>query len=133
MAAVGSYYEREMLDWALGGSSPVRPATWAVGLSLGAPNATSASELATGSGVTRQTVAFSSASFAGGTGSGWNVGAMTFGPVSAGCTISAMQVWDNTISGSGNMMFFGALATARTLGTGDSIVFAASALVITLS
>ncbi len=131
MAAIGAYAEKAMLDWVLGGATPTRPASWGVGLSVGTPTSVSGSEIATGSGYTRQVVAFAAAASPAGSAS--NTGAMTFGPFSTGCTVQALQVWDTTAATAGNMLWYGLLATARTLGAGDSLVINAGALTITLS
>lgn len=131
MAAISAYAEKAMLDWVLGGAAPTRPTTWTIGLSVGTPTSVSASEIATGSGYTRQTVAFNAAASPAGSGS--NAGAMTFGPFSSGCTVQALHVWDTSAATVGNMLWYGLLATARTLGAGDSLVINAGALTITLT
>jgi hypothetical protein len=58
---------------------------------------------------------------------------MTFGPGLTAATFSGLQLWDTSAATSGNMVFYGTLATPRTLGVGDSLVIAAGALVITLA
>jgi hypothetical protein len=120
-----------LLDWHLGGATPTRPSTRAVGLSLGTPSSVSASEMATGEGVTRQTVVYSAAVAAGQ--SAVNSNAFTFGPFSSARTVVGLQVWDHATTGNGTMWWYGTLATARTLGVGDSLVFNASSLVHTLT
>jgi hypothetical protein len=131
MAGISTYTMKAMLDWDLGGAAPTRPSSWAVGLSLGAPTSVSASELATGSGANRQQVTFGAAASPAGSAS--NANAMTFGPFSGACTVSALQVWDTSGATGGSYHWFGALATARTLGVGDSLVFNVGSLVITLA
>jgi len=120
-----------LLDWNLGGATPTRPSTRAVGLSIGTPSSISASEMATGEGVTRQVVVYNSAIAAGM--SAANSGAFTFGPFSSARTVAGLQVWDHGTTGNGTMWWFGTLATARTLGVGDSLVFNAGSLVHTLT
>jgi hypothetical protein len=133
MAAIGSYYEVLALNYLLNTTAVTRPTTWGMNLSLGAPNATSASEIATGSGITRQTVGFGTAIFGGGIGTASNSSAVTFGPINTAGTISGAQLWDSTASsGAGNMLFYGTLASARTMASGDSISFAIGALSCTL-
>jgi hypothetical protein len=133
MAGVSAYAEKAMLDWVLGGATPTRPDSilHSIGLSLGVPTSVSASELATGSGANRQPSNFGAAASPAGSAS--NATAMTFGPFSAGATVSGLQVWDTNSPTGGNMLWYGTLATARTLGAGDSLVFAVGALVITLA
>ncbi len=132
MGAVAAYAEKAVLDWLLLGATPTRPGTNAVGLSLGAPSSTSGSEITTASGYARQTCGFNAAASPGG--SVTNTNAMTFGPFSGACSISGLQVWDTILTlNSGNMLWYGLLATARTLGVGDSLVIASGALTISLA
>lgn len=134
MAGISAENAKLMLDWSLGGATPTRPTagSQAVGLSTGVPTSVSSFEVATGSGVTRQIAGFAAAASPAGSAS--NGSAMTFGPFSGACTISSLHVWaTNASAAAANMLYYGALATARTLGVGDSLVFNAGALVITLS
>lgn len=131
MAAIGAAWEKGLLDYALKGDTSVKAAAWAVGLTIGSPSSVSGSEIATGCGYTRQTATFVAAASPAGSAS--NSVAMTFGPFSTGCTVSGLHVWDTSAATSGNMIFYGLLATARTLGVGDSLVINAGALVITLA
>ncbi len=129
MAGKSSYLEKAVLDWSLGGAAPTRPTIWGVGLSLGAPTSISGSEVGTGSGWTRQTVTMNAAASPAGSSS--NSNAMTFGPALTAATMSGIQVWDTLAATVGNMLWYGVLATPRTLGVGDSLVIAAAALIIT--
>lgn len=131
MAGVSAYQEKALLDFSLKGSTASLPGAWGVGLSFGVPSSISGSEIATGSGYTRQTVTFVAAASPAGTAS--NSSAMTFGPVTAGATMSGITLWDTVVATSGNLLWYGTLATARTLGSGDSLVIAAGALVISLT
>ncbi len=134
MANIAANNQKLMLDWNLGATSGpasvTRPATVAVGLSLGAPTSVSMSEIGTASGYSVQTVSFSSASSP--AGSTLNINAMTFGPFSSAQSISGVILKD-TVSTGGGFLWFGTLTTARTVAIGDSLVIAASALVVTLS
>ena len=127
MAAVSAYAEKAILDWLLGGATPTRPTAWAVGLSLGVPSSTSGSEITTGSGYARQTVVMPAA--ASPAGSVTNTASMSFGPFSGAASITGIQVWDTILTlNSGNMLMMGTLATARTVGIGDSLIIASGAL-----
>lgn len=131
MANIGAYAEAAMLNWVLGGAAATQPTTRAVGLSLGTPASTSGSEMSV-AGYTRQSIGFAAAASPGG--SATNTNPMTFGPMGAGATIAGLQVWDTILaSGSGNMLFYGLLATARTLNSGDSLIIASGAMTISLS
>ena len=94
------------------------------------PTEAAASEYG-GGGYTRGIATFGAAASPAGSAS--NVNAMTFGPFSTAATISALQVWDSTVNAAGNFWWYGTLATARTLGVGDSLVVNGGALIITLS
>jgi len=120
-----------MLDWSLDAVTATRPVAWSVGLSLGVPSSISASEIATGSGMTRQTLSMAAAASPAGSCS--NTNAMTFGPILSSATISGLQVWDTAAATAGNMLWYGTLTTARVLNAGDSLVFSAGALIITLA
>lgn len=131
MAAISTGASVAYLDWSLGGKAATTMSTRAVGLSLGVPSSVSASEMATGEGVTRQTVVYSSAVAAGQSAGNSNV--FSFGPFSSARTVSGLQVWDHGTTGNGTMWWYGTLATARTLGIGDTLVFSANSLVHTLT
>ncbi len=127
MANISTPFARSHLDWAYNpASTPVRPAAWGIGLSDGAPTSVSASEISTATAV-RQTVSFAAAT----ANSVSNNLAATFSFASA-ATITGLQVWDTASSVNGLMLNYGNLATVRTLGAGDSLVFATGSLVITL-
>jgi hypothetical protein len=142
MSNIGSYAEGILLNWVLGaftstgtaqttaGAAPTRPTYWAVGLGGASPTTSSSYEVGPGSGYARQTPNMASVT-AGGTAS--NLNPMTFGPFSSTCSLSGIQIWDTTAVTAGNMLWYGALATPRTLGVGDSIVIAAGQLTISLS
>lgn len=132
MAAVSAYAEKLVLDWMLGGAAATQPTTRAIGLSLGSPTSTSGSEIATTFGYTRQTCGtFGAAASPGG--SATNQTAITYSFTTA-ASISGIQVWDSVLqANSGNMLWYGLLATARTVASGDSLVLASGALTIALA
>jgi hypothetical protein len=130
MAGIAVYAEKAMLDWVLLGATPTRPTALGVNISLGSPSSVSASEVALGSGITRQAVSFAPADSPAGSGS--NTVPMTFGPVSGACSVSGISIWDTASPTNGNYLWYGLLSTVRTLGVGDSLVIAAGELTITL-
>lgn len=132
MAGVSAYNAANILNWAFGKGTFTQPGNWAVGLALGAPSSTSASELGTGTGLSRSSLVMGAAASPAGSMS--NVSSMNFGALAvAGPTvISGIQIWDQTASG-GNMLFYGTLATARTLYSSDQLVIAVGNLVVTLA
>lgn len=132
MAAVSAYAAKAILDWSLGGATPTRPGAWAFGLSLGSPTSVSGSEITTGSGYARQTGIFAAAASPGG--SATNASACTFGPFSGAASVSGIQIWDTILTlDSGNMLYQTLLATARTIGVGDSLVLASGAASVSMT
>jgi len=132
MANIAAYAEKAMLDWCLLGATPTRPTTVNAGLSLGNPTSISGSEIAAASGYARSVMTFAAA--ASPAGSVTNASPVTFGPFSSAQSISGLQIWDTiTTQNGGNMLWYGLLATARTVGIGDSLVIASGALTITLA
>ena len=136
MSNISAYAEKQMMDWSTRNVVPGSVATRGVGLSLGAPSSTSGSEMATGSGYTRQacgTTGFSTASSPAGTTK--IATALTFGPFQTTYSITGLQIWDTTgvAIDTGNMLWYGNLATARTVASGDSLVIAVDALTLTLA
>jgi hypothetical protein len=130
MAAVGSPFYNSLNNWYLTTTTaPTRPTSWAIGLSLGSPTPTAASELATGSGMNRTPVGFSPGNAAG---SCSNTAAFSMGPNSGAAQFSGLQLWDTSAVTGGNMLLFGLLATARSLGAGDYLLFAAGSIVATM-
>lgn len=132
MANIAAYAEKAMLDWVFGGAAPTRPGAWGIGLSLGAPTSVSGSEVSTASGYARASMAWPAA--ASPAGSLTNASAITFGPFSTAQSISGLLVWDTMLSAnSGNLLWYGTLATPRTVGIGDSLVIASASIVVTLA
>jgi len=127
MTGISDYNEKVMMDYVCLGATPTRPAGNGVGLSIATPNASSGSEIATGSGYARQSPTFAACASPAGTVS--NASNMSFGPFSSGCTVQGVTVWDQTATG-GNLLWYGQLATARTLGAGDSLTINAGQLVL---
>ncbi len=131
MANISAYLGKALLDWCLGGASPTAPTVRTTNITLVAPSSTSGSEIATGSGMTRQTVAFSAAGSPANTAG--NSVAQTFGPISAAATVLGIDVWDTLAATIGNLLWYGTLTTSRTMSVGDSLVFNVGALQISLT
>ena len=134
----GIYLQKSMLDYAFKGAAAPTIINYGLGLSLGVPNSTSASEIAVGSSnVTRQTLcvspgAWSAASTPASSGFVVNLTAATFSNLSAG-SFSGCQIWDTGVTAGGNMLCGGSLANARTTLAGDSLVCAVAALTVSLA
>jgi secreted trypsin-like serine protease len=133
MANISAYAEKAMLDYINTGATATLPAAWALALGTAAPTSVSTVatwEVGTASGYSCQTMKMPAASSP--AGSCTNTVAATFGPFSSACTISGMMIKDASAT-AGNSLWYGTLATARTLGVGDSLVFAVGSLTITLA
>ena len=129
MANVGAAIGQQVLNWMNGGGAAVTAGTGRyVAVGLVAPSSTNGQEVATGSGMTRQTIAFSAA--ASPTNTAGNSVAATLGPNSALGTYLGASVWDTgpgTV-GLGTLVWYNTLTTSRTLAGGDSLVFAVGSL-----
>lgn len=79
----------------------------------------------TGGTYTPQTVTFTSAS----AGSCSNVGALNFTLMPA-CTVTAVEIWDST--GTPRRMWYGALASSKTVGAGDTFQIPVGQLTLSL-
>ena len=139
MPAISSYFEKAMLDWALGGASATQPANRWVGLAVGTPTsqasagAAAGSEMGTLTGYSRLSVSGMFIAAASPTGSASLGSALTFGPFSSVGSAVGCHLWDGSPVASSNCLFYGTLQTVRTFGIGDSLVFAVGALSISLS
>lgn len=70
----------------------------------------------------------------GGNGQTSNVAAITFTQATGSWgTVSDMAITDNTSYDSGNMLFYSAVGTSRTIDNGDTAEFAASAITVTFA
>ena len=137
MAGIGAYLAGQILNVSLKqAASIVSPSTLALAISLGAPTSLSMSEVLSGSGYTPQTLTMSSVSTGGSIMVASNAVAVTYGPFSSAQSLSGVVITDTVAFSGGNqgdILYFGLLATARTVSIGDSLVVAAAALTVTLS
>lgn len=126
MSNVATYAARAMLDYVNRGSTNNKPAAWLCALSTGSPgNAAFVGEPGTASGYSRQSCTWGDSTGA----SAFNVNAMTFGPFSSNCNISGIAIMDSAMAtNAGNELWYGLLATARAITSGDSLIIAGSAL-----
>ena len=128
MSAMSDYLENKFLDHFLGTASTSAPA--AVYLSLHTANpaddASGAEVSTSGSAYVRKAIAFSAAS----SGSASNSGAVEFDTATSSWgTITHIGIWD--ASSAGNLLFYGALDTSKTISSGD--VFRVNASGITMT
>jgi hypothetical protein len=130
MAALSDYAENLLLNWMMTSGSATRPTAWYVALYTAAPNDAGGGTEVSGSGYSRQSVAFNTASGTGGTTS--NSGAVTF-TASGGSfgTITHIGIFD--ASSAGNLLWHGALTASKTIADGDSLQFAAGDIDLTIA
>lgn len=140
MAALTDYAENRIIDWLLRGQTFTPPATVHVGLLTAAPTDSSAGTEVSGGGYARVAVASSLANWAGTQSSGSttassgtsgttsNNNAITFpAPTANWGSVTHFAVYD--AASAGNMLFFAALGTPKTINNGDAAPsFAAAAL-----
>ena len=133
MANIAAFHAKGLLDWSLGGTGAAvtQPASRLIALASGLPTSVSASELSPLSAYTRQTALFTAAASPAGSAS--NTAAATFGPFSSSGVVQGLVIFDTSAFTAGNMLWYGSVLTARTILSGDQVVVAAGALIITMS
>lgn len=127
MGSKSDYLENKVLDHVLRNTAYTSPATVYVGLYTATPSDAGGGTELSGNGYARQSCAFSAASG----GSISNSGTVTFGPntTSGWGTVAYFGIFD--ASSSGNLLYWGSLTASKTVAVGDSVSFAAGALVVT--
>ncbi len=125
------YLENELLDHVFGGSDYARPATLYIALYTSAPSDSGGGTEVSGGSYARAAVTNNTTNFpAASGGSKANGTAITFAQATAGWgTVSHVGVFD-ALTG-GNLLYWGALTTPRTVANGDIFNFAIGDLVIT--
>lgn len=125
--SASNYLEAKILEHVLKNTAYTSPVTVYLSLHTADPAETGANE-ATGGSYARQSIAFSAASNPAGTIA--NSGTVTFTGMPAG-TWTYFAIWD--ASTVGNCLVEGPLGASKTTGSGDSVQFAASSVVVTLA
>jgi hypothetical protein len=134
MANIGQYGQNSVLLWFNLSLSPTP--RWVALSTAAAPGSLglglSGEINSTGSGYSRQGKAAATdfwGAVAGTPATQFNLSAMTFGPFSSNANLSAIGILDSLANlGTGNLLWYGLLATARNITAGDSLIIAASAL-----
>jgi hypothetical protein len=146
MANMSNYLENKLIDHLFRGTSYTAPAALAVALCTAAPDDTSTgatiTEVANSGAYARTALAPSSSNWqdtAGGTagtssgttGTTKNAAAITF-PTATGSwgTITHIAVVDSATYGAGNVLFWAALTTSKTVTNADTFSFAIAALTV---
>lgn len=123
---LSDYTENLLLKWLLTTNAATRPTTWYVGLSTAATTDAGGYTEPVGGGYARQAVTFT---VTGDTAS--NSGALDF--VSSADWANITNIFVADASTAGNVLFHGALTSARDPASGDTIHIAAGALTLTLA
>jgi hypothetical protein len=145
MSSKSDYLENKFLDWLLRGQSFTAPTNVYIALLTAAPSDSGGGTEVSGGSYARVTVACSLANFAGTQSSGStaassgtggqtsNNNAITFpSPTANWGTVTHFGIYD--ASSSGNLLYWAALGTSKTINNGDAAPsFAAGALTITES
>jgi len=131
MSAFSNYLEDQITGW-IAGTSMTAPTATFVQLYNGDPTDTGSSGTALYSRVTIASGAGSWTRGTGGAGTITNASAITI-TSSATATASATHFAVFDASATGNLLFYGALTTAKTIASGDEVKFNASALTLTVA
>lgn len=130
MSAASDYLEDALLDHVLGGTTFTQPATLYVGLytaNTGLETNSPSAEVSGGS-YARQSITFDAASG----GSADSAATVTFPAATANWgTITHVAVTD--ASSAGNVLFYGAVTSSKTIETGDTFQISAGNLTISLA
>lgn len=138
MAALSDYLENKILDHVLRATAFTAPATVYVGLLTAAPSDTGGGTEVSGGSYARVAVTSGTAAWnntqgnttgasTGTDGTVENAATITFPTPSAGWgTVTHFAVYD--AASAGNLLFYAALTTSKTINSGDAVSFAAGAL-----
>ena len=138
MSAASDYLEKKLLDHTLRTTAFSQPAglflalfTGVTGLETNAPTLEVANTA--GNGYVRKAILFDAATL--GAGSTSNTSTVTFDPcaVANWGTITHIAIMDSVTYGAGNVLFFGAVTTAKTIEVGDTFQVSATNLSIALA
>jgi len=144
MSALTNYLENKLVDHLFRAQTLSAPATLYIGLLTSAPSDTGGGTEISGNNYSRVAVTSSLANWAGTQSAGSTVAssgtggqtsnnaAITFAtPSGTWGTASHFAIYD--AASSGNMLFYGSLAIAKTINQGDTVSFPAGSLTITFA
>lgn len=127
MSAASDYVENLALNWLLTSGSATRPTAWYVGLHTADPTDAGTGTEVSGGSYTRKAVAFTVTND-----TASNSATVTFPAATANWgTIGYVGVWD--AASNGNLLFHGAVTSAKTIETGDTFQISTGNLDITLA
>ncbi|MFH1067539.1 MAG: hypothetical protein V1746_06525 [bacterium] len=131
MSAKSDYLENKMVDLVLGGNSFTPPSTIYVALYTAAPNDAGGGTEVSGYAYARKDVANNSTNWPNASnGAKSNGVAIEFASASGGDwgTVTHFALFD--AASAGNMLYYGALTSSKTVNNGDQARFAAGALTV---
>lgn len=132
MGAATNYLEAKLVDHSLGTTAYTKPTAVYLGLHTSDPGetgSTSAEVSTSGTSYARQTVTFGSASTPSGTAA--TNATVTF-PTATASWGSITHISINDASSAGNMLYYGAVTTAKTIDVGDTFQVTSGNLTIAL-
>lgn len=125
-----NYLEAKLLDHALGTTSYTQPTAQHLALHTANPDEDGSGAELTGTGYARAAVDFNATSVGTGTATGpTSAIEFTNSGGSPWPQVTHFGVWD--ASSSGNLLYYGALTTAKTIAAGDTLRFTADSISIT--
>lgn len=140
MSAASNYLEAKLLDHTLGTAAYTAPSAVYVALFTNTTSNTLSNleagtltdEIVSGTSYARQEATFSSASSPGGTAQ--LSATITFPTATANYgTVTHLAIMDGDTVGAGNVLFYGALDTSKTIDSGDTFQIQSGNLVITMA
>jgi hypothetical protein len=131
MAALSDVAEKLLLDWLMTSGSATRPTAWYVALYTAAPSDSGGGTEVSGGGYARQSATFDAAATPGGTTSNNNVIQFTASGADFG-TVTHIGI-HSAVSGSGNLLWHGAMTTSRTVSDGDTLEFSVGNIDLTIA
>ena len=129
----GEYLSQALLNQIFGGTAYSFPATLYFALYTVAPTASTAGTEATGSGYARVSVTCNTTNWPAISGSSQTIQngvAITFPTATGNWSSSSNMVAVGILDGSSNLLYFGALTTAKPVLSGDTASFAVAALTV---
>ena len=129
MSEMSNYLETKILDYVLRDTADWAPATVYLALHTGDPtDVTDPTALGNEVNVARQAIEFDATHADTGRTQNTNVETFTSMPVA---TVSHIGIWDHVSAG--NLLFYTAVDTSKTVASGDTISVAAGAVTVTLA
>ncbi len=131
MAALSDVSEVLLLNYLMTATSVTRPTAWYVALYTGAPSDSGGGTEVSGSGYSRQSVTWATATGAGGTTSNTNAPSFTASGGAFG-TVTHIGI-HSASSGLGNLLWHGAMTASKTIADGDTLEFSVGNIDLTLA